>query len=42
MKIDDGDYIHARIFEPLPCHGKELQLHSVVKDKKESDALEYF
>ncbi|CAH8565834.1 unnamed protein product [Schistosoma mattheei] len=42
VKIDDGDYIHARIFEPLPCHGKELQLHSVVKDKKESDALEYF
>ncbi|KAK4468002.1 hypothetical protein MN116_008182 [Schistosoma mekongi] len=42
VHVDDDEYVHARIFEPLPCHGKELQLHSVLKDKKKNDALEYF
>ncbi|KAH8858565.1 Cystatin-B [Schistosoma japonicum] len=42
VHVGDDEYVHARIFEPLPCHGKELQLHSVLKDKKKNDALEYF
>ncbi|CAH8608602.1 unnamed protein product [Heterobilharzia americana] len=42
VKIDENEYIHAKIFEPLPCHGTELTLHSVLKDKKETDALQYF
>nr|CAH8860489.1 unnamed protein product [Trichobilharzia regenti] len=42
VKVDDSEYIHAKIFEPLPCHGTEMKLHSILKDKKEHDALTYF
>lgn len=26
VKVDDGDYIHIKIFKPLPCNGTELSL----------------
>ncbi|XP_052810697.1 cystatin-B-like [Mya arenaria] len=42
----NGECIHARIFQPLPCNiedgGKTAELHSVQKDKQMADEVAYF
>ncbi|ESO11041.1 hypothetical protein HELRODRAFT_167561 [Helobdella robusta] len=44
VKVHGGDeeYLHLRIFVPLPCHGTEPELHGVEYPKAMSDKIEYF
>jgi len=44
VKIDVGseEFVHARIFKPLPCNGTEPQLHSYLLGKTNQDKLAYF
>ncbi|KAA0196976.1 Cystatin-B [Fasciolopsis buskii] len=42
VKIGDEDYIHARVFEAMPCHGGGVKVHSVQKNKTAADSLKYF
>ncbi|KAA3671528.1 cystatin-A/B, partial [Paragonimus westermani] len=37
-----NEYIHTRIYEKLPCHGGELELHSIQRNKTHTDPLVYF
>ncbi|KAH7639367.1 cystatin-B [Dermatophagoides farinae] len=41
--IGDDQYVHLRIYEPLPCMAKEPELTAIHPDiKKLDDPLEYF
>ncbi|XP_072354269.1 cystatin-B-like [Scyliorhinus torazame] len=41
--VDDGDeYIHLRVFQPLPNSGDKLSLASYETGKKLFDEIEYF
>lgn len=42
IHIGSEEYVHARIFRPLPCHGTEPELHSVLVSKTKEDELKYF
>ncbi|TPP61430.1 Cystatin A (Stefin A) (Predicted) [Fasciola gigantica] len=42
VKIGNDNYIHARIFQDLPCNGGKKKVHSVLKDKSATDSLKYF
>lgn len=38
-QVGDSDFIHVKIFRPLPCYGTELELHDVEEGKLETDAI---
>jgi cystatin-A/B len=40
--IGNDEYVHARIFKPLPCNGTTLEVHSVQAAKTKDDQLAYF
>ncbi|OON16673.1 cystatin domain protein [Opisthorchis viverrini] len=42
VKLNGDNYVHARIYEKLPCHGGTTELHSIQKDKTHADPLGYF
>ncbi|GAA43191.2 cystatin-A/B [Clonorchis sinensis] len=42
VKLNGDKYVHARIYEKLPCHGGTTELHSIQKDKTHADPLGYF
>jgi len=42
IHIGNEDYVHARIFKPLPHTGEGPQLHSFLMSKKKEDKIEYF
>ncbi|CAL8075298.1 unnamed protein product [Calicophoron daubneyi] len=42
VQIGENDFIHARIFEALPCYGGQLELHSIEQNKKANDPINYF
>uniref|UniRef100_UPI00398F7073 cystatin-B-like n=1 Tax=Pristiophorus japonicus TaxID=55135 RepID=UPI00398F7073 len=44
MKIHVGgeDYLHARIFEDLPCRDSKLELAAIKTDKLHHDEIIYF
>jgi len=42
VKVGDGDYIHLRIFRPLPPNQDQLELHSMQENKSLEDVLEHF
>lgn len=42
MKVGPSDYIHLRVFQPLPPDNNNLQLAAVQENKTELDELEYF
>jgi len=39
VQVGDNDYIHIKVFKPLPCYGTELEIHSVDENKGENDDL---
>ena len=39
VKVGDEDYVHIKVFVPLPCNGTEKQLLSQEADKKLNDVL---
>ena len=39
VKVGDEDYVHIKVFVPLPCNGTEKQLLSQEAGKKLNDAL---
>ena len=43
VKVDTGshDYIHIRVFVPLPVYGTEPQLQAIQFDKTLEDPIEY-
>ncbi|XP_017544230.1 cystatin-B-like [Pygocentrus nattereri] len=44
IKVDVGgnDYVHLRVFKPLPHAGHKLQLHGVQTRKKVNESVGYF
>jgi len=40
IHVGDEDYVHARIFSPLPCNGDTPELHSFLMNKKKADEIE--
>jgi cystatin-A/B len=43
VKIEvDGDFIHVRIYKPLPHTGEGPQLHSYQSGKSEQDSPDFF
>ena len=42
VKTGDHNYIHMRVFRPLPPNQDKLELHSMQENKTESDQLAYF
>ncbi|XP_071989647.1 cystatin-B-like [Engystomops pustulosus] len=42
VKIAKGQYVHLRIYEPLPFNGKTPVLHAYQLQKKLSDPIVYF
>ncbi len=41
IHVGNGEYIHARIFQPLPGQGN-VKLHSFQTEKALGDEIEYF
>ena len=39
VKVGDEDYVHIKVFVPLPCNSNEKQLMSQEEGKKLNDAL---
>ena len=39
VKVGDEDYVHIKVFVPLPCNSTEKQLMSQEEGKKLNDAL---
>ncbi|PVD28793.1 hypothetical protein C0Q70_11388 [Pomacea canaliculata] len=44
VKIDvgDGEFIHVRIFQALPCNGGNISLHSFQDGKSLEEDIAYF
>ncbi|XP_064629085.1 cystatin-B-like [Lineus longissimus] len=42
VRVGDGDYIHLRVFKPLPYTDEPIQLIGVQEGKSESDPIDYF
>ncbi|XP_059139384.1 cystatin-B-like [Physella acuta] len=40
--VNDGEYVHVRIFRPLPHTNEGPKVHSYQENKTKDDALEYF
>jgi cystatin-A/B len=39
IRVDDGKFIHAKIYEPLPCYNKPIQINDVILNKTETDEI---
>ncbi|XP_078088838.1 cystatin-B-like [Mustelus asterias] len=42
IHVGGDDYVHARVFESLPCNGSERSVAGVRVDKSQHDELAYF
>ncbi|CAL8075292.1 unnamed protein product [Calicophoron daubneyi] len=42
VQIGQNDFIHARVFEALPCNGGQWELHSIEQYRRANDPIEYF
>ncbi|XP_067849095.1 cystatin-B-like [Heptranchias perlo] len=42
IHIGGDDYLHAKVFEDLPCRGAQRQLSDVKANKAQHDELTYF
>ncbi|KAK6986206.1 cystatin-B [Biomphalaria glabrata] len=42
IQVGDKEYLHARIFRPLPHTNKGPEVHSYLLNKSNEDKLEYF
>ncbi|KAG9351387.1 hypothetical protein JZ751_022636 [Albula glossodonta] len=42
VHVGGDDYIHLRIFKPLPHTGQNAEMHSLQVNKAHLDVLEYF
>ncbi|KAJ8297894.1 hypothetical protein KUTeg_024875 [Tegillarca granosa] len=42
VKVAEGDFIHVKVFRPLPVYGNTPRLMDVQTGKAENDAIEYF
>jgi cystatin-A/B len=39
IKVDDGDYLHVKIFKALPCYGGNTELKEATAGHGETDTL---
>ncbi|XP_029699058.1 cystatin-B-like isoform X1 [Takifugu rubripes] len=42
VHVGGDDYIHIRVYEKLPCHGGDIEVHSVQESKTHAEPIEYF
>uniref|UniRef100_A0A0B6Z7H4 Cystatin domain-containing protein n=1 Tax=Arion vulgaris TaxID=1028688 RepID=A0A0B6Z7H4_9EUPU len=42
IQVDDNDYIHVRIFKPLPHTGNKPEVSNYQTSKTKDDSLTYF
>lgn len=42
IHIGNEEYMHVRIFQPLPCNGGNPQVHAFHVGKAKMDRLDYF
>ncbi|KAI1903123.1 hypothetical protein AGOR_G00023960 [Albula goreensis] len=42
VHVGGDDYVHLRIFKPLPHTGQNAEMHSLQVNKAHLDVLEYF
>ena len=41
VKVSDNEYVHIRVFQPLPYTGQGPELSNAVDAKKGTDPLDY-
>eukprot|EP00667_Euglena_gracilis_P027747 EG_transcript_34656 len=42
LAVTEDQFLHARIFKPLPCNGANPEVHSVQINKALADPVEHF
>lgn len=42
VHVGEEEYVHLRVFEPLPCHNAPIELSDIQHPKTHSDAIGYF
>ncbi|XP_051869600.1 cystatin-B-like [Pristis pectinata] len=42
IHVGGNDYLHAKVFEQLPCHGGKKMLSGIQSNKSEDEELIYF
>lgn len=42
ISVGSGEFVHVRIFRPLPCNGTDPELHKFEVGKSHEDKIGYF
>lgn len=42
VHVGGEDYIHIRVYEKLPCHGGDIEVHGVQVSKTHAEPVVYF